>query len=157
MKISINGVIIKRLKPYEDTRGTLIECFRQDELPNSLYPVMSYISLTHSNIARGPHEHLRQTDYFCFPGPAQFELYLWDNRRKSKTYGKKVRVKVGGKTPTVAIVPSGVVHAYKNISKHDGIVLNYPNKLYAGRSKRHKVDEIRYENNPEVKFAIQAR
>jgi dTDP-4-dehydrorhamnose 3,5-epimerase len=44
------------------------------------------------------------------------------------------------------VVPPGVVHGYKNISDRDGMVLNYPDKLYKGWGKKEEVDEIRHED-----------
>ena len=60
----INGVIVKELKKYEDDRGYLIETYRRDEV--DLGVAMSYLSLTLPSVARGPHEHVYQTDYFIF-------------------------------------------------------------------------------------------
>ncbi|MCK5077124.1 MAG: dTDP-4-dehydrorhamnose 3,5-epimerase family protein, partial [Calditrichia bacterium] len=74
----IDGVVIKQLKKFEDNRGWLMELFRHDDMDYREYPVMSYISETKPDVARGPHEHADQTDYFCFIGPSTFRLYLWD-------------------------------------------------------------------------------
>lgn len=152
--MEIKGVVIKELKKFTDSRGWLAECFRADELSKKLNPAMSYVSFTRPGVTRGPHEHLGQTDYFVFPGPSDFKLYLWDNRKKSKTYGKKVVIDVGEKNPAVVVVPPHVVHAYKNIGKVDGLVVNYPNRLFAGKGKKEKVDEVRYEDKPEAGFVV---
>jgi dTDP-4-dehydrorhamnose 3,5-epimerase len=85
-KGEIEGIIIKKLIIYNDERGFLVETFRVDSLPDNLQPLMSYISYTKPGIARGPHEHLKQTDIFCFIGPGNFKIKLWDNRQESKTY-----------------------------------------------------------------------
>jgi dTDP-4-dehydrorhamnose 3,5-epimerase len=47
-----------------------------------------------------------------------------------------------------------VVHAYKNVGGSEGIVLNYPNRLYAGRGKKEPVDEIRHEDDPASRFRV---
>jgi len=146
-KGEIERVVIDKLTKFSDERGFLIETFRIDNLPDNLQPLMSYISYTRSGIARGPHEHLKQTDIFCFIGPGKFMIKLWDNRKESKTFGYVMEI-VGGKdNPIRVIVPPGVVHGYKNISKEeDGMVLNYPDKLYRGWNKKEEVDEIRHED-----------
>ncbi len=146
----IEGVIIKELKSYSDNRGWLMELFRKDELGN-FEPAMSYISVTRPDVARGPHEHKDQTDYFCFLG--KFSLYLWDNRKGSPTYNTKKVIENADRL--IVIVPPGIVHAYKNTGKEDAMVLNFPDRLYAGREKKEKVDEVRYENNPETPFKIE--
>jgi len=142
----IEGVIVRDLKKNTDERGWLIELFRQDEINKNNYPVMSYISLTLPGIIRGPHEHLKQTDYFCFVGPSNFKIILWDNRKNSKTYKNKMIIYAGKDSPKSILIPPRVVHGYKNIGNEPGLVVNFPNKLYAGWNKKGKVDEVRYEN-----------
>lgn len=116
-----------------------------------LRPVMSYVSMTRPGTARGPHEHREQTDYFCFFG--DFRLSLWDNRKGSATYGKKMVLDTQGR-PYIAIVPPGVVHAYKNKGLSDALVVNMPDRLFRGRGKSSPVDEVRYEDDPESPFRI---
>ena len=146
-KGEIEGVIIEKLIKFSDERGFLIETFRIDNLPKEIRPMMSYISYTKPGITRGPHEHEEQTDIFCFMGPGNFKVKLWDNRKESDNYGNCLEV-IGGKdNPIRVVVPPGVVHGYKNISKEeDGMVLNYPDKLYRGWGKKEEVDEIRHED-----------
>jgi len=150
-KGDIEGVLIKKLTKYTDERGYLVETFREDTLPNRLKPAMSYVSFTKPGKARGPHEHLKQTDIFCFIEPGSFKIKLWDNRKNRKTYGNCMEV-VGGKdNPVRVIVPPGVVHGYKNISKdEEGMVLNYPDRLYRGRDRKEEIDEIRHEDKEDV-------
>ena len=54
----------------------------------------------------------------------------------------------------ILIVPPGVVHAYRNISKEPGVVFNCPNRLYAGPGRKEPVDEIRHERDAETKFML---
>jgi len=143
----IEGVEIIKLEKYADRRGGLIETFRKDIVKENLCPVMSYVSYTKPGMSRGPHEHLHQTDIFSFIGPGKFKLKLWDNREKSKTYGNTMHVTGGDVNPITVIIPPRVIHGYKNISKKaDGMVINYPDKLFKGTGKRGKVDEIRHED-----------
>ena len=143
----IEGVVIDKLNKLIDSRGYLLETFRADNLPDDLRPLMSYISYTRPGIARGPHEHLNQTDIFCFIGSGNFRIKLWDNRKESKTYRCCIEILGGEDNPIRVIVPPGVVHGYKNFSKEvDGMVLNYPDKLYRDWDRKDEVDEIRHEN-----------
>lgn len=146
-KGEIEGVAIEKLIKFSDERGFLAETFRIDNLPDNLQPIMSYVSYTRPGIARGPHEHNKQTDIFCFMGPGNFRIKLWDNRKESKTF-RYYREIIGGEdAPIRVIVPPGVVHGYKNISQEaNGMVLNYPDKLYRGWDKKEEVDEIRHED-----------
>lgn len=150
----IEGVIWKALKTHTDRRGWLCELFRNDESPAEFVPVMAYVSMTEPGVARGPHEHVDQADTFCFIGPSDFKVYLWDNRPDSPTYRKKqVRV-VGRSDPQSLIVPKGVVHAYQNVGGEQGIVFNCPNRLYRGEGKKEEVDEIRHEDRADSPFVL---
>jgi dTDP-4-dehydrorhamnose 3,5-epimerase len=143
----IEGVSIRPLEFFTDRRGWLAEVYREDELPAEFHPVMAYVSETRPGVARGPHEHVDQTDLFVFLGPGDFDLYLWDARPDSPTRGTRLRRTCGQSRPCVVIVPPGVVHAYKNVSDRPGWVINGPNRLYAGPGKSGPVDEIRHEND----------
>ncbi|MDE2956573.1 MAG: dTDP-4-dehydrorhamnose 3,5-epimerase family protein [Bacteroidota bacterium] len=148
---NINGCRLQPLKNFSDARGWLAEIYREDELADFLHPVMAYVSMTHAGIARGPHAHDSQTDLFAFFS-GSFRLYLWDNRPDSHTYGHRTTVDVGETNPVTVLIPPGVIHAYRNTGSTEAIVLNCPNRLYAGHHRQEPVDEIRYEdlNNPEL-------
>jgi len=152
---NIDGVVIKQLHKFPDRRGFLCETFRLDELPPDLRPVMSYVSYTEPGVARGPHEHLEQTDIFSFIGPGNFSLKLWDNRKDSHTEGKYMEIIAGEDNPVTVVIPPGIVHGYKNISpKIRGMVLNFPDKLYRGWGKGEVVDEVRHEDDVNSPFVF---
>ena len=150
----IEGVILQPLVRCEDERGWLVEVFRQDELEAEHLPVMGYLSQTLPGVARGPHEHGEQTDVFAFLGPGDFKLYCWDERAESPTFGKRITRVVGESYPMRVIVPPGVVHAYKNISPVPALVVNCPNRLYAGPVRRGPVDEIRHEDRADCPYVL---
>jgi dTDP-4-dehydrorhamnose 3,5-epimerase len=151
---TIDGVLWYPLKKYHDQRGWLCELFRHDDIPAEFHPVMAYISMTVPGVARGPHEHEDQADYFCFLGPSSFKLYLWDARRSSPSFGVRQSVVVGQDNPMAVIIPPGVVHAYRNVGGENGIVFNCPNRLYKGHGRKEPVDEIRHEDDPGSPFQL---
>jgi len=150
----IGGVIVRPLTKHEDRRGWLFEMFRSDELDPEYLPAMSYISMTLPKVTRGPHEHVDQADLFCFVGPSNFKVVLWDNRRKSPTHKNRGVLYVGEDHPSQVIIPAGVVHAYRNVGEKPGWVINFPNRLYKGAGEKEPVDEIRHEANPLTEFQI---
>lgn len=139
------------LARYKDDRGWLSEIFRHDELDASSFPTMGYMSMTTPGVARGPHEHHDQSDLFVF-FDGRFRLYLWDIRPDSPTFGTRHVVELGAENPTSVIVPPGVVHAYRNVGTENALILNFPNRLYAGTNKAEDVDEIRHENREDDVF-----
>ena len=90
---SIDGVLVRTLSKHEDERGWLCELYRSDEWDHQA--AMCYASWTLPGKARGPHEHVYQSDCFAFLGPGMFRLYLWDARQESKTYLHRMRLDVG--------------------------------------------------------------
>jgi len=148
----IDGVKIFDLTKYEDERGWLMETWRTDE--HGFQAVMSYVSQTNPETARGPHEHVHQADYFIFMGPGRFRLYLWDNRKDSPTNGEKMELEAGEGEPKAVYVPAGVVHGYKCISRGPGWCINLPDKLYKGEGKKEEVDEVRWEDKEDSPYKI---
>ncbi|MDT4898890.1 MAG: dTDP-4-dehydrorhamnose 3,5-epimerase [Acidobacteriota bacterium] len=151
---TIQGVAVCDLRKYIDERGWLAELFRHDELAEEFYPQMAYISQSHSNTQRGPHEHVDQADLFCFIGPSNFKLRLWDNRPGSETYRNVMTLFVGEDNPKSVLVPKGVVHAYRNVGHSVGIVINFPNRLFMGARRNEEIDEIRHEDDPNTIFRL---
>ncbi len=151
----IEGVVVRDLRKFVDDRGWLSELFRHDELDEEFYPTMAYVSSTEPGVQRGPHEHVDQADLFCFIGPSNFKLRMWDNREGSETYWNVMTLYVGADNPKSVIVPKGVVHAYRNVGSEKGIVINCPNRLYMGEGRRDEIDEIRHEDDPRTIFRVE--
>src|ERR1700730_15575484 len=150
----IKDVIVRDLRKFDDPRGWLCELFRHDELDAEFFPTMAYISSTSPDVARGPHEHVHQADLFCFLGPSNFKLRMWDNRPDSPTFRNVMTLIVGADDQKAVVVPKGVVHAYQNIGDVEGIVINCPNRLYMGQERGEPVDEIRHEDDPNTPFRM---
>jgi dTDP-4-dehydrorhamnose 3,5-epimerase len=156
----IPGVLLTPLTLASDSRGWLVELFRSDALEaanmKEAQPVMGYVSMTLPGVARGPHEHREQTDFFAFVGPSDFEIVLWDNRPGLPTFGRRETLVLGASRPATLIVPPGVVHAYRNVGREEGWVLNFANRLYKGPGRKEPVDEIRHEDDAGSVFKVEA-
>ena len=148
----IEGLIIKPLAKYADERGWLAEIYRSDG--SDYRPVMSYLSMTKPGVVRGPHEHVHQSDAFVFAGPGDFELHLWDRREDSATKGEYQKLTAGESNPCMVIVPPGIVHGYQAVGDEEAYSINLPDKLYKGEGKKEKVDEIRWEEDPDSPYKI---
>jgi dTDP-4-dehydrorhamnose 3,5-epimerase len=150
----VEGVVVRDLRKFVDERGWLAELFRDDEVAAEFRPAMAYVSTTLPGTQRGPHEHTDQADYFCFIGPSNFKLRVWDNRPGSASFGNVLTLFVGEDAPKSVIIPAGVVHAYRNVGHAPGVVINLPNRLYMGAGRREAVDEIRHEDDPRTAFRL---
>ncbi|HHV75499.1 MAG TPA: dTDP-4-dehydrorhamnose 3,5-epimerase, partial [Thermoanaerobacterium sp.] len=70
--------------------------------------------------------------------------------------GNCMKFFAGEDNPLTVIVPPGVVHGYKNVSKTArGMVLNYPDKLFMGWGRSEEVDEIRHEEKEDSEFGME--
>ena len=152
---TIPDCVVTELRRFDDERGWLIEVFRDDERPGGVVPAMSYVSLTRAGAARGPHAHRDQTDLFAFLD-GRFRLFLWDAREGSPTFGTRQVAEYGHHRPAAVAVPPGVVHGYVNVGNDDALIVNCPDRLYAGRGRTGPVDEIRYEDDPDSPYHMGA-
>ena len=152
--VNIEGVKIKECERYCDERGWVFECFRQDELTEDIYPVMAIATVTRPGMVRGPHEHRQQTENITFTGKVPYKLYFWDNRMDSLTFNQHETLLIAEGKVVNLIIPAGVVFAYKNIGKKNGLSIGCPNKLYKGIGRQSEEDTIRHENNPDSPYKI---
>lgn len=147
-------VRIEALPVFKDARGSLHELFRVDEIPAGFKPVMACSSWSPPGVARGPHQHVAQDDYFTFAGPSEFCVYLWDDRPGGAKDARGWMIHTGEKSPSRIYVPRGVVHAYHNIGKAPGLVVTVTSLLFKGEGRREPVDEIRHELNPNSPYRL---
>ena len=149
----IGDCAVSKLRRFSDDRGWLSELFRTDEAPDGHDPAMAYISETLPGVARGPHAHADQTDLFAF-FDGRFRVYLWDDRPDSATNGVRQVFEAGRENPMTVRIPPGVVHAYRCLSTTPSLILNLPDRLYAGPNRAEPVDEIRHEDDPDSPYRL---
>lgn len=150
-EVNIPGVFVCGLETFTDKRGKTFELFRNDWRTGHV-PAMGYMGFTKPGEMRGPHEHEYQQDYFIFY-EGEFLIKLWDHRVEFPLETlEELFFNASNSEPMVLIVPPNVVHGYKNIGDTISGILNFPDTLYAGRNKKLKVDEIRWENVPNSPF-----
>jgi dTDP-4-dehydrorhamnose 3,5-epimerase len=65
-----------------------------------------------------------------------------------------MRLVVGESNPAMVMIPPGVVHGYRNVGSRDGMVMNFPNRLYRGQGRTQAVDEIRHELDENTAYII---
>ena len=108
---NIQDVVVRDVPKFNESRGWLNELFRHDELTAEFFPAMAHSSSTKPGVTRGPHEHVDQADLFCFTGPSNFKVHMWDNRADSPTYRNVMTLTAGADNPKSVLIPKGVVHA----------------------------------------------
>lgn len=148
------GARVEALPVFKDARGSLHELYRADEIPAGFGPVMACSSWSHAGVARGPHQHVAQDDYFTFAGPSNFRVYLWDDRPGSAGAARGWFIDTGEQAPAHVYVPRGVVHAYQNTGGGPGLVVTVTSLLFKGQGRRDPIDEIRHELNPQSPYQL---
>jgi dTDP-4-dehydrorhamnose 3,5-epimerase len=125
-----------------------------DEIPAGFNPLMACSSWSHPNVARGPHQHVAQDDYFTFAGPSNFRVYLWDDRPGAAKAAQGWVINTGESAPARVYVPRGVVHAYHNVGNVPGLVVTVTSLLFKGEGRKDPVDEIRHELDPKSPYRL---
>jgi dTDP-4-dehydrorhamnose reductase/dTDP-4-dehydrorhamnose 3,5-epimerase-like enzyme len=134
-------VKVRKLKPFEDSRGLLMEILRSDS--DTFKSVINmYISETNPLVKRGPHEHNFQDD----------EFITWNSRMVYEFYNPETKETKFFVTEPRGIyslyVEHGIHHGYRNLELNKiSYTFNGLNKLYKGFGRNDPADEIRHEKN----------
>ncbi len=130
----IDGVVIKELKVHKDIpdraedsdKGFLMEVLRNDDnlLKNFGQTTMS---VAYEGTVKAFHWHKKQDDiWFIASGKAK--IILNDQRKDSPTYGQTDIILAGENDYKIVLIPIGVAHGYKVLSK-EPVMLFYHTTL----------------------------
>jgi dTDP-4-dehydrorhamnose 3,5-epimerase len=106
----IAGVVVTKLTPNRDNRGTFVEAFRV-MWPTGVAPIQWNIVTNKPNVLRGVHVHIRHTDYIaCLLG--ELIVGLKDIRPDSPTHNQTALYRLTEADPAAITVPTGVMHGF---------------------------------------------
>jgi len=114
----IESVRIEPLQIHPDDRGFFVELTRLGEglatkmLPEGDRRIQVSFTLTYPGIIKAIHYHAEQTDLWV-PISGMVQVFLYDLRRNSKTFGLINTIFVGSYRPWEILIPPGVGHGYK--------------------------------------------
>src|SRR5207248_3149607 len=114
----IDGVRVEPLQIYPDDRGFFTEIARlgrglaSDMVPDSTRKIQISLTLTYPNTIKAIHYHSEQTDLWA-PVTGMVQVFLYDLRRHSKTFGLINTIYAGRFRPWEILIPPGVGHGYK--------------------------------------------
>ena len=118
----IEGVLINKLKQIPDDRGAIYHMLRRDS-PHFIEFGEIYFSIAFPGIIKGWHEHTKQIqNYAVIDG--KIKLVLYDNRSNSKTHKTIYEIYLGEENYSLVTIPTGIITAYKCISKKNSILAN---------------------------------
>lgn len=132
----IEGVKIKELKVFKDKPdleqdvepGIFMEVLRDDDDLMSKFGQSNY-TIAVSGTIKAFHWHKYQDDlWFVASGKAVIVLY--DQRKNSPTYGETMQIPCGEEDWRLVLIPVGVAHGYKVVSKEPCGLFYYVTKSY---------------------------
>ena len=114
----IDGVQIEPLQIYPDDRGFFTELARLGKglaakmVPDGVRQIQISLTLTYPGTIKAIHYHSEQTDLWA-PVSGMVQVFLYDLRRKSPTFGTINTIFAGRFQPWEILIPPGVGHGYK--------------------------------------------
>jgi len=148
----IDGVRVEPLQVHPDDRGFFTELARLGKgiaanmLPDATRHIQVSCTLTYPGTIKAIHFHSEQTDLWV-PISGMVQVFLYDLRLKSKTFGSINTLYVGRFRPWEILIPPGVGHGYKALGV-DPIQLVYFTDRHYNPS-----DELRLPfNHPDIAY-----
>src|ERR1043166_8356456 len=111
----IDGVRIESLQVYPDDRGFFTELARLGKglaakmIPDDSRKIQISLTLTYPGTIKAIHYHSEQTDLWA-PVSGMLQVFLYDLRRNSPTFGAINTMFVGRFQPWEILIPPGVAH-----------------------------------------------
>jgi len=128
LKTKIDGPKIIKTKIFKDNRGFFKEVYQKKIMPNLDFPfdIMSYST---KNVLRGLHIQTKnsQAKIITVTHGSVLDIAV-DLRKKSKTFGKYVAIKISQKDDFSFYIPKGFAHGFLCLSKE--CTVNYKCSQY---------------------------
>ena len=128
LKTKIEGPKIIKSKIFNDNRGFFKEVYQKKIMPNLDFPfdIMSY---SKKNVIRGLHIQTKnsQAKIITVTHGDVLDIAV-DLRKKSKTFGKYVAIKISHKDDFSFFIPEGFAHGFLCLSKE--CTVNYKCSQY---------------------------
>lgn len=151
----IDGIKIKKLKVWQDKPdlkqdikpGIFMEVLRDDDRLLKRFG-QSNFTVAYQNTIKAFHWHLHQDDLWFFAS-GRAAIVLYDKRQKSPTYNETQVIYAGTDDYKLVLIPVGVVHGYKVLSKEPALLFYHVTKSY----NKNKPDEERIDpKDKEINF-----
>ncbi|MGH9743470.1 MAG: dTDP-4-dehydrorhamnose 3,5-epimerase family protein [Candidatus Acidiferrum sp.] len=148
----IDGVRIEPLSVHPDDRGFFMELARLGKgiavnmMPDDIRKVQVSFTLTYPGTIKAIHYHSEQTDLWA-PVSGMVQVFLYDLRRHSKTFGAVNTIYAGRFRPWEILIPPGVGHGYKALGVEPIQLLYFTDRHY------NPADELRIPyDDPSVSY-----
>jgi dTDP-4-dehydrorhamnose 3,5-epimerase len=137
LREGIVGVHIKEVKHVPTSYGTLREVYRADWTPDGAPVGGVFISTLEPGAISAWHAHVETHDRL-FATHGMLRIVLYDARAGSPTQGRLMDDLVFGVLrPALVVIPPGVWHGVKNVSREPASVVNVVSPAYQYESPDH--------------------
>ncbi len=148
----IDGVQIEPLQIYPDDRGFFTELARLGKglatnmVPDAVHKIQVSLTLTYPGTIKAIHYHSEQTDLWA-PISGMVQVFLYDLRRRSRTFGAINTIFAGRFQPWEILIPPGVAHGYKALGVEPIQLVYFTDRHY------NPADELRIPyNHPDIAY-----
>lgn len=148
----IEGVKIQPLQVYPDDRGFFMELARLGKglasqmVPEGERQIQISFTLSYPATIKAIHYHSQQTDLWI-PVSGMIQVFLYDLRCQSRTFGVINTIYSGRFRPWEILVPPGVGHGYKALGVEPVQLLYVTDRHY------NPADELRIpHNDPSIAY-----
>jgi dTDP-4-dehydrorhamnose 3,5-epimerase len=148
----IEGVKIEALQMHPDDRGFFMEVARlgkglaRNMTPEGARQIQASFTLTYPGTIKAIHYHAEQTDLWT-PVSGMVQVFLYDLRRHSKTFGAINTIYAGRFRPWQILIPPGVGHGYKALGVEPIQLIYFSDRHY------NPADELRIAyNDPNIAY-----
>jgi len=131
----ISGVAIEKLRLFPDDRGFFTELARlgtglaEAFAVGTKNKVQVSAALSYPGTIKAIHYHFEQTDLWA-PVLGMLQVFLYDLRRDSPTFGRINTLYVGQYRPWSILIPPGVAHGYKVVGTEPALLAYLTNRHY---------------------------
>jgi dTDP-4-dehydrorhamnose 3,5-epimerase len=128
----IQGVVVQPYALWPDDRGYFLEVIRIGQGMAAHFPAQTTqvsTALNYPGIIKAFHYHRHQTDFWV-PAAGMFQVALVDLRKGSPTHGARNTFYVGSLRPWQLLIPPGVGHGYKVISREPAVLVYVTDRQY---------------------------
>ena len=132
---TIEGLVVRELKPMVDGRGELTELWSKPWLADGLIAFEHvYQSATDFGVVKGWHLHKIHTDQMVVTR-GKLQLCLVDLRQSSSTFGHVNVLYLGIQKPRLVKIPPMILHGWKALSAPEVLVTNLQSHVYDPRDE----------------------
>lgn len=132
----IEGVAIEPLRIFADDRGFFAELARLGNpgiagnmISDADRRIQISMTLTYPSTIKAIHYHYEQTDLWA-PVAGMLQVFLYDLRRSSATFGAINTLYVGSFRPWEILIPPGVAHGYKVLGTDSAQLVYLTDRYY---------------------------